>query len=149
MIRLFQCKSDGVLLGEIEVTSDMYREGMYLFPAYSTTIVPPEAIEGFTRTFSWLLLEWEQVEDEVEPEPEPMTPEELLIVSMKHLNEVWLVKEQNEFLDTLSRLKPFGGMTDEEIGVWSTTNVARIDDEYLSLLNQIENGEDPFGLGGN
>lgn len=108
-------------IGEIDrqidpLESEAQGKDIYLMPANSTDIVPPESKDGYDIVFNGA--DWEYKEIEKEPEPEPYEPTEL-------------EKKQQELWETESKLRDL-----DYIGVKIATGRATIE-EYADEIAEM------------
>lgn len=108
-------------IGEIErqidpLESEAQGKDIYLMPANSTDVVPPEAKDGYDIVFNDTGWEYKEIEKEPEPEPYELTE---------------LEKKQQELWETESKLRAL-----DYIGVKIATGRATIE-EYADEIAEM------------
>ena len=123
-------------IGEIErqidpLESEAQGVEIYLMPADSTDIVPPEAKEGYDIVFNGT--DWEYKEIPKEPEPEPYEPTEL----EKKQQELWETESKLRALDYIGVKIATGRATIEEYAD-EIAEMSRLADKVNQLRAEIK-----------
>lgn len=123
-------------IGEIDrqidpLESQAQGKEIWLMPADSTDIVPPEAKEGYDIVFNGA--GWEYKEIEKEPEPEPYVPTEL----EKKQQELWEAEQSLRELDYIGVKIATGRATIEEYAD-EIADMSRLADKVNKLRVEIK-----------
>ncbi len=123
-------------IGEIErqidpLESQAQGKDIYLMPADSTDIVPPEAKDGYDIVFNGA--DWEYKEIPKEPEPEPYEPTEL----EKKYKELWETEQKLRALDYIGVKIATGRATIEEYAD-EIAEMSRLADKVNQLRAEIK-----------
>lgn len=123
-------------IGEIErqidpLESEAQGKDIYLMPANSTDVVPPEAKDGYDIVFNGT--DWEYKEIPKEPEPEPYEPTEL----EKKYQELRETESKLRALDYIGVKIATGRATIEEYAE-EIAEMSRLADEVNRLRDEIK-----------
>lgn len=123
-------------IGEIDrqidpLESQAQGKEIWLMPADSTDIVPPEAKDGYDIVFNGT--DWEYKEIEKEPEPEPYVPTEL----EKKYKELWETESKLRDLDYIGVKIATGRATIEEYAE-EIAEMSRLADKVNQLRAEIK-----------